>query len=119
MACNADDYRHAWEDLVHLFGTGVDYFAPYFAFASPYTTYISPYLSQKTLAAFVLSLVLMAILAILFKYARTLVSDFVKWYYNESITEKAREYFRRKCIGTGMNLRGARVSISLGVIFYF
>jgi hypothetical protein len=50
---------------------------------------------------------------------KILVPKVVKWYYNKTITEKAREYFERNCVATGMNFRGAKISILIGAIFYF
>jgi hypothetical protein len=59
-------------------------------------------------------------LTALFIFAgKILVPKFVKWYYSKTITEKAREYFERNCVATGMNFRGAKISILIGAIFYF
>jgi len=32
----------------------------------------------------------------------------VKWYYDKTITERAVEYYEKRCVATEMNLRGAK-----------
>jgi hypothetical protein len=56
---------------------------------------------------------------VMFQLGRVLVPDFVKWWYDETITQKAREYVRRKCAGTGMTVRGAKISFTLGFVLFF
>jgi hypothetical protein len=70
--------------------------------------------------AIVAMLVLMAPLAVAFVLiCRVLIPRFMKLYYEETIEEKARHYWRRKCVGTGMTQSGAHLSIAMGLVFYF
>jgi hypothetical protein len=120
MACNADDYKYAWQCVGRWLKEGVDYISPLFEPVQPYAKIISPWFDQKRLAAFCLTVFVIIPLTALFVYVgRIVVPKFVKWYYDKTITQRAVEYYAKRCVATGMTLPGAKVSIGLGVGFYF
>src|SRR5262245_5319637 len=103
MTCKTH-YNYAVDYLVGWFVAAVDWFVPMIGEA----------------LAVAAVLVLMAPVAFAFLYAtRVLVPKFMMLYYEETIAQKARHYWPHKCVGTGMNLRGAKLSIAIGLIFYF
>jgi hypothetical protein len=104
MACDTAHYTYVFDSVMGWLSGGVDWFTP---------TLGRP-LSMVAVA------VLMSPLAALLAYAtRVLIPDFVAWWYEETINHKAREYWRRKCVGTGMTRSGAKLSIAIGFVFFF
>jgi len=113
MACNADDYRRVWEYAGRLFKGGVDYLSPHFEV-------LNLYIDPRKLAAAALTVFVIIPVAAGFLYVGNIfVPGLIKWYYDKTITERAREYFETRCVATGMTLPGAKISIALGVVFYF
>jgi hypothetical protein len=99
-----DHYRRVANGIAGWFTWAVDLLAP--LLGEPF--------------AVVAILVLMAPLAMAFvQICRVLIPRFMKLYYEETVEEKARHYWRRKCVGTGMTQSGAHLSIIMGVAFYF
>jgi hypothetical protein len=120
MACNADDYRYAWECVGRWFKVGVDNISPLFEAVEPYAKHISLSLDQRRLAALFLTIFFILPVAIgLYYVASIIVPRFARWYYDRTITQRAVEYYNTRCVATGMTLFGAKVSIGLGVTFYF
>ena len=104
MACITDHYAAAALAIAGTVGWVVDS--------------LSPTIGKPLAIAAVFILMLPPSLA-LFQIGRVLVPDFVKWWYDETITQRAREYVRYKCAGTGMNVRGAKLSFTFGFVFIF
>ncbi len=104
MTCHKEHYQYIVDCIIGWFSSGVDMLAP---------------LLGRWLAIAAV-MVLMVPLAIVLGYiSKVLIPKFVRWYYEESINQKARQYWRMKCVGTGMNIRGAKISIALGLVFFF
>jgi hypothetical protein len=120
MACNADDYRYAWECVARVFSSGVNSLASHLEFLAPYFRKVFLPFEKTQVAAIILTVTLMPALALGFVYIGTRVlPKLIKWYYEKTIAERAEEYFQRRCVATGMTKFGAKVSIGLGVVFYF
>jgi hypothetical protein len=104
MACITDHYKAAVLALAEALSDAVDWLTPSFG---------------KPLAIGTVVLAMLPLGVLMFQVGRVLVPDFVKWWYDETITQKAREYVRRKCPGTGMTVKGAKTSFMLGFVFFF
>jgi hypothetical protein len=105
MSCTRAHYDYVTSWLAIYFDTAVNWL----------TLAIGSRLLALSLVA-----VFMLPLAFLFVYAaRVFVPAIVKWYYEETIEQKAADYWSRKCRGTGMTTRGALISIATGAAFYF
>jgi hypothetical protein len=104
MACITDHYKVAAIAVAEAIGVGVDW--------------LTPSLGRPSAIA-VVALAMLPPSWAMFQAGRILVPDFVKWWYDETITQKAREYVRRKCPGTGMTVRGAKISFVLGFALFF
>jgi hypothetical protein len=104
MACVTDHYKTAAVAVAEMFSGAVDWLAPSLG---------------RPLAAVMVAAAMLPPSWVMFQVGRVLVPDFVKWWYDETITQKAREYVRRKCPGTGMTVRGAKISFTLGFFLFF
>ena len=104
MACITDHYKMAAMAFAEGLSGAVDWLTP---------------LLGKPLAIVAVTLAMLPPSYVMFQIGRVLVPDFVKWWYDETITQKAREYVRRKCPGTGMTVKGAKVSFLLGFVLFF
>src|SRR5262245_18398496 len=104
MACITDHYKAAIVAFAEALGDAVDWLTPFVG---------------KPTAIGAVALAMLPPSWIMFQILRVVVPDFVKWWYDETITHKAREYVRRKCAGTGMTVKGAKISFILGFAFFF
>ena|SRR5215813_1457101 len=105
MTCNPDTYTHAW----HCVADGFRWLV----------TKLNGYLGGEQLAILVI-IVAMVPLVVLFLYvAKNVVPVIAGWYYDETIRQKARHYWRTKCVGLGFKQSTAVTSIAAGVVFYF
>jgi len=104
MACITDHYKAAIVAFAEALSGAVDWLTPSFG---------------KPLAIGAVVLTMLPPAFVMFQIGRVLVPDFVKWWYDETITQKARDYVRRKCPGTGMTVKGAKISFILGFAFFF
>ncbi len=104
MACIKDHYRTAVVALADAVSGSVDLLTPTLG---------------KPLAIVAIALAMLPPSWLMFQVGRILVPDFVKWWYDETITQRARDYVRRKCAGTGMTVRGAKISFLLGFLIFF
>jgi hypothetical protein len=103
MACTTDHYDATIGGVVGLFIGAVDW--------------LTPYLGKPI--ALVATFVLMLPLALLLSATlRVLVPALVQCWYDETIAHRSREYWRRKCVGTGITMPGARLSIVLGFVCF-
>jgi hypothetical protein len=67
-----------------------------------------------------MAMIAMAPTVLLLAYLlQILIPKAFKWYFDKTINEKAEEYWRKRCRGTGVTVAGAKLSIALGVIFFF
>lgn len=105
MSCNTDHYKYAWICIVDWSSRALEQ--------------LTQHLGNRPLAL-LLTAGAMLPLVIAFGYAtKILVPMFSRWYYSKTITERAEEYFRTRCVAIGMNRRGAKISIAIGVAYYF
>ncbi len=104
MACITDHYRTAAVALADAVSGAVDLLAPTVG---------------KPLAFVAVGLAMLLPSWVMFQVGRILVPDFVKWWYDETITQRARHYVRHKCAGTGMTVGGAKISFLLGFVIFF
>ena len=104
MACITDHYKSAIEHALNLGGVGLD-------------TLIVPL--GKPLGLVMAMVVMAPTVLLLAVLLQILVPKFFKWHFNKTINEKADEYWDRKCRGTGITVVGAKLSIALGVLFFF
>jgi hypothetical protein len=104
MACITDHYASAIGHALKLGGVGLD------ALTQPF---------GKPLGL-VMAMVVMAPSVLLLAYLlQILIPKAFNWYFDKTISEKAEEYWHRKCRGTGITVSGAKLSIALGVAFFF
>jgi hypothetical protein len=62
---------------------------------------------------------LSVLLIILFTYSvKTIIPDLIRWYYGQTIVQKALDWYNRTCVGTGMTHFSAKVAVGAGFIFY-
>jgi len=104
MACITDHYRAAIVAFAGALGDAIDGLTP---------------IVGKPTAIGAVAAAMLPLSWVMFQILRVVVPDFVKWWYDETITQKAKDYVRRKCPGTGMTVKGAKISFILGFVFFF
>jgi hypothetical protein len=104
MGCINDHYKYLSDTAMLWWVGGVDWFTPSLG---------------KQWAVVAVAALMSPVVVLLAYVTRVLIPDFVAWWYEETINHKAREYWRRKCLGTGMTIPGAKVSIVIGFVFFF
>jgi hypothetical protein len=95
MACITDHYKVAAIAVAKMVSGTVEWLTPWMG---------------EPLAIVSVGLAMLPPAWLMFQGARLWVPDFSKWWYDEAITQKAREYVRRKCPATGMTINGAKIS---------
>jgi len=104
MACITDHYASAIEHALALGAKGFDALSV---------------ASGKPLAIVMIIVVMTPTVLLFAVLTQILVPRFFNWYFEKTTNEKAEEYWDKRCRGTGITIAGAKLSIGLGVLFFF
>jgi hypothetical protein len=104
MSCSADNYKSAWVAVIDWSSQELENLTQVF---------------WNKFLAIALVFILMTPVALAFTYAtKIFVPKLAKWYLDQTITQKAREYYSRHCRGLGFKHSTATISIALGAAYY-
>lgn len=105
MSCNAEHYKAAWDWIGRELNWTIEQLVQ-----------VS---GGRWLAYAIIALAIVPLAWIFLYVSRVIIPGFVKWYYGETITEKALDWWRRKGLAfLGFKRSTAVVSVAAGVVFY-
>ena len=104
MSCGAENYKAAWNFLVTWSDRGVQDLTYQFG--------------NKALALLLIAAVMIPVTVAFGYVGKVFVPKVANWYLDQTITEKAKEYYRNHCIGTGFTHGTAIIAIAAGAAYY-